>query len=714
MSILALEEDKLTKLTQVLCAERKRAVDKRKSQGLDAIWQKARTQYQGLEDESITGRPNLEKGATPDAPMTAFNDSPTGQGSAVFINITRPYTNAGTARVADILLPTNKLPFDLKQTPVSDLETLRGVIKQFPLLAELLPELSPELVEQLSTGGDAAKAALEAAKAIIKDWLKESNWSGTVRGQVIEAGKVGTGVVKGPFPKAKRVSRAIQKLIDDLPSAVPDPNMGILLQSTLKTLLTYVPSIETLKVENCFPDPDCGTDIQNGSFFYERVPEVTKRQLKEFQEDSSYDSEQIQKCLDEGPKDINPKPGKETGKGPFELWVRTGMLECGKGEDKQEFGFQVTTLCNDYVIKSEAFWLETTQFPYHILCWEPRDDSWTGIGIPEEIETPQRGLNSSVRALMDNMGYSVGPQILELADIIEPEDGNWTLHPYKRWKVKSALPGMEAMAEAKNALTFLEFPNYLGAIMPVISFWLKTAEDTTGLSLLLQGQAVTDAVGVSQQLMSNATTNLRLIVKEWDDRTCRPMITAFYEWVQLYGPDEAKGDGVVEPLGSASLIVRELQQQALIQIGDKVLQPIYGISPKKWMQLYLEGFQMDAETLAMSEEELKQLTKAQEEPDTKVVVAQIDAQAEVYKADLRKEVEVLKLSLETEFKQLSLDQSAASDLLNGQIKIIQENMKLEGKAAAAKGQSEGQAPLESQPEAISPDPVDSALETLGM
>jgi hypothetical protein len=48
------------------------------------------------------------------------------------------------------------------------------------------------------------------------------------------------------------------------------------------------------------------------------------------------------------------------------------------------------------------------------------------------METPQRGLIASVRALMDNMGYSVGPQVLEMDGLIEPIDGEDTkLRPYK-------------------------------------------------------------------------------------------------------------------------------------------------------------------------------------------------------------------------------------------------------------------------------------------
>ena len=707
-SILDLKPDALANLETQLCKERTDAITARKKQGLDSIWSKARKQYQGIEINSNNSSvSSMEKGETLDSSLTAYQDKPDSKGSSVVVNITRPYTNSGTAKVADILLPTNRLPFELKQTPVSDLETLRGALTKYPELATVIQERTPDLFERLNIDADLSKEALAKATLMIKDYLKESNWSGQVRDQIIEAGKVGSGIIKGPFPKARKLSADIQALLDVLPSVLPENQVGEQIHNDLRVLLELTPHIETIKVENCYPDKDCGTNIQNGRYFYERVPEITKQQLKDFKIDSSYSTDQINLCLDEGPKSVDKKDDKKNNSS-YELWIRTGMLETKSDieEESTEFGFQVTILCNEHIIKSEQYWLDTPTFPYWVLNWEPRENSWAGIGIPEQIETPQRGLNSAVRALMDNMGYSVGPQVLELADILEPADGDdWTMRPYKRWKIKSALPGMEAVREAKSALSFLEFPNYLNEIMPVIQYWMKMAEDTTGLSLLLQGQAVTDAVGVSQQLMANATTNLRLIIKEWDDKTCYPMMTAFYEWTQMYGPPEVMGDGVVEPLGSTTLIVRELQQQALLQIGDKILQPIYGISPKKWMATYLEGFQMDIENLAMTKEELKTLQDAEGTPDDSVVVANIEAEVDQQKIKVDDEFNRLKLLVDSDFKELAESQKEALAIFDAEVKLEQEVIKQEGQ--------DGQ--LAQSAAAPNPDlSVDNALDQLGL
>lgn len=702
------ENDSLKSLVATFCDERRRAISGRKE--LDTIWKAARNQYKGVDSVNRAGT-EYEKGETLDSSITPLREKVDSDRSTVLVNITRPYTNAGTARVADILLPTGKMPWSLRATPVSDLQTVFGVLAKYPSILQQIPMVLPEVARKIQDESS-TKAAIEKAEAIIKDWLKESDWAGVVRRQLVEAGLVGTGVIKGPFPNERAVSRDTQKILDTLPY-ITDYTTAEMLLKELEAMLFYTPQIECIKVENCYPDPECGTDIQNGKFFFEKIPEVTRRQLQDMQKDPNYNAELIKLALEEGPMDESSQKRKDSKK-PYSLWVRTGLIEWKDGGEEKSLGFGVVTMLNDRIIKCAPFPLETEFFPYHMLCWEPRDDSWAGIGIPEQMETPQRGLTASVRALMDNMGYSVGPQVLEMDGLIEPIDGEDNkLRPYKRWRVKSGLPGIDAMAEAKNAMAFLEFPNYLNDIMPVIQFWLKMAEDTTGLSLLLQGQAVTDAVGVSQQLMNNSTTNLRLIVKEWDDKICKPLLTGLYEWVQIYGPEEAQGDAVVEPLGSTTLIVKELQQQALLQISQQVLQPIYGVSPKKWMQIYLEGFQIDMETLALSDEERQTLEKAAQQPDPKVIAAQVEAQAEVYKADLKKEVDTLKLALEAQFKRLSLEQALDAARLKSDTTLAQEKLRSDTAKVTSPNTSTTEGSIEDVEEKPAVD-VKSALSTLGL
>ncbi|MGW8182308.1 MAG: hypothetical protein ACWGQW_26565, partial [bacterium] len=276
---------------------------------------------------------------------------------------------------------------------------------------------------------------------------------------------------------------------------------------------------------------------------------------------------------------------------------------------------------NDRLVKINAMPTDSNRLPYNFLLWEDATDSPAGIGIPEQIETPQRGLNAAVRAAQDNLGYSVGFGLVYLDGVIESMDGDDnTYRPYKVYRFLrdqlTALAGKEVAP--KDAIQTLEFPNYLAEILPWIQYWLQMAEQTTGLPLLLQGQKATDSVGVTNALMGSSTTNLRLFVKHWDDDICKPIITELYNWVQLYGPPKAQADAVAQALGSSILVEKELQQQALLQLLQLAPQPIYGLSPGKLAQRQVEGFGFNYDDVKLTDEERQQLEAAQQQPDPAV------------------------------------------------------------------------------------------------
>jgi len=207
------ENESLTALVATLCDERKQAISGRKE--LDHIWKSARNQYKGVDGLNRTAT-EYEKGETLDSPISRLNDRTDNDRSTVLVNITRPYTNAGTARVADILLPTGKMPWALRNTPVSDLQTVLGILNKYPNIMQQVLTFLPEVAKKIQDETSSANA-IRVAETIIKDWLKESDWAGVVRRQLIEAGLVGTGVIKGPFPKERRVSGDVDKILQFIP-----------------------------------------------------------------------------------------------------------------------------------------------------------------------------------------------------------------------------------------------------------------------------------------------------------------------------------------------------------------------------------------------------------------------------------------------------------------------------------------------------------------
>jgi hypothetical protein len=604
------------------------------------------------------------------------------------------------------------MPWDLKQTPISELAILRSLLEEFPDMGQFLPESLATKLEAESL------EYLAEAKKYISDALIETGWRDKLGKLIHETTIVGTGILKGPFPKRRKLSPDIESFMSMLPGLSP------LMGNVLKLRLLFQPAADYVKVENFYPDPDCGEDVQSGKFIWEKIPDQSERAIRELLEDPTYMAEQIEKVLMEKPKDKYQSDKRGPKKQSYTIWLRTGMLNLTELYPENEApaspAFGQLTFINDKLVKVNEMPLDESLFTYWVVNYEPRPGSWAGIGVPEQIETPQRGLNTAVRAGNDNMAFSVGFMILIKEGLVEPFEGDdWTIRPYKKLRVLaeelSSLLGKQVAPE--EAFKALEFPNHLDRILPWIEFWLKMAEQSSGLPLLLQGTKTSDSVGVTQQLVNNATANLRTFVSRIDNNIIGPFIQACYSWVQRYGPDTAKGEAVAFALGSAALIVRETQLQALIQFGDRVLQPAYGMSPRRYAKLFMEANQLDPERLLPDEAEVEEMKAASEKPAPMIEVAQIRAQTDLQLQQMKLELEKMKLQLNETYKTRQLDIQQDANDTAASTKVATTAMKREEVLAKQALANNGKAGGEKAPSVQKPTqepPLDDALSILGL
>ena len=158
-----LQEPERSTFLLSLLAKRKEAISARTASGIETEWEEDEEHYQGIDDANrafaATSSNSTKRWATNERARTQEAVR-----SRVFLNITAPYVDAASARVADMLLPTDDRAWELKPTPI--------------------PRLSPTEIEQM--GGqegieqaiEQAKLAAEAMQSEIDDCLVESNWHG--------------------------------------------------------------------------------------------------------------------------------------------------------------------------------------------------------------------------------------------------------------------------------------------------------------------------------------------------------------------------------------------------------------------------------------------------------------------------------------------------------------------------------------------------------
>lgn len=646
---------KLEMFGQTISKKRDEAVSGRKSSGIEQEWYEAEEQYQGIDDAN---RGESTGAFKPSELGGSFIGRPERKDvrSTVFLNITRPYVDAASAKVADMLLPTDDRNWGIKPTPNP---ALQQIVEQQPQMQQMqqpqqMPQMGMPGMEQMPQMGmppqmhapvdqakqimqDASKRA-EAAERRIEDWMVECQYHAEVRKVIEDCAKLGTGVLKGPFPQKKRSRLTMQD--------------GLVME------IRYDPASRRISPWNFYPDPCAGENIQNGQYVFEK-DEMTVKQVRDLIGVPGYLDDQIEAVLEEGPGkkyEGVAKSGQRTyltDNEKYEVWYYHGLvdakdLECAGLEIDAEDGvYAIITLINDRVIKAALEPLDNGEYPYDVMPWQRKPDMPWGTGICQQIRTPQRMANASVRNMMDNAGISAGGQFVMRRGAVEPADGTWGIVPRKIWFVKD-----DADTRSVNdVFASIQLPSMQADLMNITQFALKIAEDVTGMPMLLQGQQgqAPDTVGGMNIIQNNASSVLRRIARTFDDCITEPHVRRYYQWLLEYGEDDdEKGDFQIDARGSTALVERDIANQAIMNLGQFVMNPAFGLSPAKWIEELLKSQRIDPKRLQLDEEEKQAMAQQQQPPAPQIAAAQIRAEAELKKEEMRSQVALQKVQMDTD------------------------------------------------------------------
>ena len=593
-----------------LLAKRKEAITARQASGIEQEWQEDEEHYQGIDDANrayaATTAGNAKRWATNERPRSEHQNR-----STVFLNITAPYVDAASARVADMLLPTDDRAWQLKPTPI--------------------PRMSPAEVAQMG-GPDGIEQAIEQAKVAaeemqgeIDDCLVESNWHGEARGVIEDAARIGSGVFKGPYP-IKRTARVLRT----------DPATGI---KSFVEVSEIKPGTKKIDPWNFYPDGACGESIHHGNGTWEREY-VSSRQVADMVGMPGYDRDALMAALKEGPSRTSEAHQADDGRmvrsdEQFELWIFYGTCDSDDldsvgvdVEDETPKASAMAVILNDRLIKCALNVLDSGRFPYDVLAWQGRPGLPWGTGVSRKIRTIQRILNGGVRAMMDNSGLTAGPQIV-IGNGITPADGNWNITGRKVWRAEADVMDVRA--------AFYAFvpPSVQSEMMNIIEWAMRTAEDVTGMPAMLQGIRgdAPDTLGGMQLQNNNASGVLRRLAKRFDDYVTEPHVTRYYDWMMQHSDrEDIKGDFQIDVRASSALVERDAQQQFLQTLLAASVNPAYELDPAKLATELLKGQRYDPKRVQYDPEKLAQM-KQQSNPMDDAKTALIEAQTAKTKAE---------------------------------------------------------------------------------
>lgn len=707
--------DTLAQIGVELARKRDDAKAARTSSSIEETWKQCEEAYIGIDDANRHEMSDAawHKPMTPSGPVTTGRaPRETDHKSTLFVRLTARYVDAGSAKMGEILLPPDDKAFSFTEMPVPELikakDDYRHVVHEQagPLfrpaqpgeapppgapgptqgvlpagltappqpasgppqgtLPGMAPPPSPQAMQPPPghvplTVRDLALEKIElarkqarAAETRIYDWMIDCRYRAEMRKVIDDAARIGVGVLKGPVPKTKK-----RMVVERTPDGIE-----VRIKETIKPVVTWVDPW------NVYPDPACGENIHDGAYLFER-DYLSERQVERLKGEPGYIGPQIDKVLKEGPNKANEDDDRGSAStasrdkaARFEVWYYYGTLKpeevraiseaAGKNvpADDDKSIYVIATLINDTVIKATINPLNSGEFPYHSIPWQRREKHWAGIGIAEQVQTPQKMINGATRAMMNNAGKSAGSIIVVDQDSIVPADGEWTLTPDKLFYRKSG----SMVGDIGQAFKIFEIPNQTDPLMKIVEYALQLAEESTSIPLITQGQSgetQPETVGGMNIQNNNANQLLRDIGYSFDDYITEPVVNQFYEWLLLDEdvPEEEKGEYTIDAHGSVALVERAIQDQSIAQMGQMVANPIYGIDPKKWAKLFLKSKRLDPDDVQYTEEEQQRMAQQPPPEAPQVTAAKINADTQLKLGIMKQQADQQSLQSEERIEQ---------------------------------------------------------------
>lgn len=626
-------------LSEMIAGRIRRAADARRTSGIEEVWREDEDLYNGIDNEAVT-----QDIAPREKRLRQRDDKPSAGKSRIVINITRPKTDAAVARMQKLLVPHDDKPWEIGPTPVPDLQ--RAIDENDQRQVTTADGAQVPAKDVAVALQQQAKEAAERMADHIEDWFVEGGVYGQLRQVIADAGRIGTGVLKGPVPCLRRDRKY-----------VVNGNVA-----EITTVERIAPGSKAISAWNLLPDPSCGDNIHLGAYCVER-DYLTGRSVRGLAKLPDYDAQALAEILAEGPRSamlpggdrhdrrtdgqVSPLDSDtfETfyyyGDIPPETliaggWNVKGLLD--QHDDPEQFAGQietamqlasvpvVATVINDRIVRITLNPLETGDFPFDLFVWDAVEGQIWGRGMPHAMRPAARMLIGAVRALLENAGLAAGPQVIIDRERIEPANNRYEIVGRKLWYWSSS----DEAKDVRQAMQVFSIESNQQQLSNIIGFALQMADQLTNFPMMMQGDqgAAPDTVGGMAMLQANALAPLEGRAKRFDDHLILPHLKRYYDW-GMQDPDvpaDAKGDMQVRARAATALIQRDLYAQVLPQLMPVVKDPAFKLSPERWVEQLLRSNKVDPTTIQLTDAEAEAQAQqaAQSQPqDPRVEAAQI-------------------------------------------------------------------------------------------
>lgn len=276
------------------------------------------------------------------------------------------------------------------------------------------------------------------------------------------------------------------------------------------------------------------------------------------------------------------------------------------------------TMIGRYVVMVSVDPDPRVRVPFFCAAYEAIPDSIAGSALPELIEDLDETCNATLRAMINNLSFAAGPQVVVDVARLAPDENPDVMFPWKRWRVISD----PAMA-AQKPIDFFQPSSNVGELQQVFSFLSALGDEVSAIPRYLTGNervggAGRTASGLSM-LMSNASRSMVSIAQSIDINVLEPLLWKLYDLVLLTtGIGVLRGDESIQVKGATYAQTRETDRMRLLEFLQLTNNPIdlqiMGLQGRAaGLRQLAKSLGLDGEKIVPTDQELAQMQQQQQQ-----------------------------------------------------------------------------------------------------
>lgn len=273
------------------------------------------------------------------------------------------------------------------------------------------------------------------------------------------------------------------------------------------------------------------SDIENANTI-EKL-RVTRAELNDLLDLPGYDTAAIRRVLDEYGRgglydnwDTTDAERSVLENRENPAWNRSGMISMMEfngnvqGRLLQDYGMPVPDELRDYhvqvwvigshVIKCHMSPSPRQRHPYFITSFEKVPGTPVGNGLTDLLQDLQESANATLRALINNISISSGPQVVINDDMLAPEENGEDMYPWKRWHTRND----PMTSSGKQPISFFMPASNAQQLISVYQEFVAIADDVSAIPKYVGGQSGSGAGRTASglaMLMGNASKILQTV-----------------------------------------------------------------------------------------------------------------------------------------------------------------------------------------------------------